>query len=174
MTFLHTGTLARFAWLVCLSTSVLFSSAALSADSAEAAWKELAIEPPTAFSHDRLVRLDVSANSALIYGIDPATVSVGTDGVVRYVLVARSTSGALNVLFEGIRCETAEMKTYARWNNAGTWNTSPASPWRPLQFSGPTRHGMVMAKEGVCDGKTPNRDAANILKSLRSGKPSGP
>ena len=88
-------------------------------------WQEAQTAPPAVFSTDQLQAFEVSKDAALSYGIDPKTLTVGNDGVVRYVLVARSAKGALNVLYQGIRCQTAQVKTYGRWNNQSSWNTSP-------------------------------------------------
>lgn len=162
MMFLHRVARAR------LGAALIFSACACSAQASEENWTEERVAPPASFSQERLLQLDAASGSALRYGIDPASLLVGADGVVRYVLVARSTSGALNVLFEGIRCATAEMKTYGRWNNAGAWNLSPDAPWRPLLPSGSTRQGLLLARQGMCEGKTPNGSAANILRSLKA------
>jgi hypothetical protein len=151
-----------------LGAALILSACAFSAQGSEENWTEKRVAPPASFSQERLLSLDAASGSALRYGLDPASLSLGADGVVRYVLVARSSSGALNVLFEGIRCATAEMKTFARWNNAGEWNLSPDAPWRPLLSSGSTRQGLLLARQGLCDGKTPNGNAANILRSLKA------
>lgn len=124
---------------------------------------------PPSFNVQRLQTFEASPGSALVYGIDPATLVVDNQGVVRYVLVARSASGALNVLYEGIRCQTAELITYARWDNRSAWNIDEAAEWRPLSSSGSTRHAMSLARAAVCDGPTPNGDASNILRTLKRG-----
>ena len=83
----------------------------------ESNWQEGEIPAPPAFNVDRLIRFEVSPDSPLMYGIDPQTLSISpSDRVVRYVVVVRSPSGGRNVFYEGIRCPTAEMKTYARYN----------------------------------------------------------
>lgn len=38
---------------------------------------------------------------------------MGSDGIVRYVLVARSSAGTESVSFEGMRCATREVRIYA-------------------------------------------------------------
>jgi 5-(carboxyamino)imidazole ribonucleotide synthase len=48
-----------------------------------------------AFDISKLVDVTVDAQGALRYGVDPATLQIGKDGVVRYVMVARSTNGEL-------------------------------------------------------------------------------
>jgi len=82
-------------------------------------WKELEAPPPPTFEVSRLVPFDVSINSALQFGVDAGTINIGRDGVVRYVIVARSTSGTINAMYEGLRCSTGEMRTYARYNASG-------------------------------------------------------
>jgi hypothetical protein len=134
-------------------------------------WAEQVVPPPARFSVERLQPFEVSAGSSLRYGIDPDTLRVDPDGVVRYVLVARSDAGALNVLYEGIHCKAASVKTYARWDNQSAWNTSADPAWRPLAFSGPTRHAMRLARGGLCEGPTPNGTPAQMLRTLQAGGP---
>jgi len=45
--------------------------------------------------------------------IDPASLNIGADRVVRYWVSLRSKSGADNTMYEGLRCTTHEYKTYA-------------------------------------------------------------
>jgi hypothetical protein len=135
-------------------------------------WQEATVKPPSTFSTDQLQAIDVSAGTALSYGIDPKSLSVGEDGVVRYVLVARSSSGALNVLYQGVRCQTGEMKTYGRWNNnASSWNVNAREEWHELSFSGFTRPAMLLARAGICEGRTINGGPQKILQTLKHGRP---
>lgn len=136
----------------------------------EKAWAESAVVPPTVFSTEVLQPFEVMKNSALTYGIDPASLIVGDDGVVRFVMVARSASGALNVLYQGIRCATAETKTYARLSDKGSWNTSPDVKWQALSFRGPTRPAMMLARQGVCEGRTITGNPQKILAALKTDR----
>lgn len=135
----------------------------------EPVWTESSVAPPPTFNVDSLHPFDVMQGSALTYGIDPGSLTVGEDGVVRYVLVARSSSGALNVLFQGIRCTTAETKTYARLSDKGSWNISQDAAWQELSFRGPTRPAMMLARQGVCDGKAVTGNPRKILGALKTG-----
>jgi len=159
----------RKSW-VALCGWLCMSPMAMAVKTSQDGWQEQHVQPPATFKVEGLQTFDVSVGSSLIYGIDPDTLSLGGDGVVRYVLVARSPSGALNVLYEGIRCQTAEMKTYARWDNQGHWISSAGSAWRTLAFSGPTRHAMRLARDGICEGPTPNGSARNMLQTLERGR----
>lgn len=135
----------------------------------EPIWAESSVVPPSSFNIDSLQPFDVMQGSSLTYGIDPGSLTVGEDGVVRYVMVARSSSGALNVLYQGIRCASAETKTYARWGDKGGWNTSPEAAWQELSFRGPTRPAMMLARQGVCDGRAVMGHPGKILSTLKTG-----
>lgn len=76
-------------------------------------------------------------------GVDPASVTLGPDGVIRYVIVAQSASGALNAWYEGLRCTTAQVKTYAHWNPGppGNGAPTPGAEWRNLGGESASRSG---------------------------------
>ncbi|MDM7941141.1 MAG: CNP1-like family protein [Hydrogenophaga sp.] len=133
-------------------------------------WTESAIAPPDAFSTDTLQSFDVTNQSTLRYGIDPGSLKVGEDGVVRYVMVARSSSGAMNVFFQGIRCASGETKTYAHLNDKRSWIISNNAAWQSLSFSGPTRPAMMLARQGVCEGRTITGSPQKILATLKTDR----
>ena len=146
-------------------------------------WQEAEVPPPPAFNTDRLARFQVSIHSALTYGVVPDSLSVGEDGVVRYVMVARSTEGAVNVMYDGVRCASAEMKTYARWSPSGMplpetfshtdgeWKPVERPEWVALVGNASARPALTLARAALCDGTTPNGDARRILRDLRTGRP---
>jgi len=70
------------------------------------------------------------------YFVEPASVSVGPDRVVRYTLIARSDSGATNVSYEGIRCESFERRVYAFGRSDGTWSQARYSQWARINRLG--------------------------------------
>jgi hypothetical protein len=136
-----------------------------------AAWKEADVAMPSAWSAERAVEFTLEGQTSMRYAIDPKTLRLDSDGVVRYVFIARSSSGALNALFEGIRCQTSEVKVYARWDpDARQWRSGSNEPWQALGFRGATRRATQMARGGVCEGNAPNRTAAEILDRLRNGR----
>jgi len=133
-------------------------------------WKETVVTPPADWRAERAVGFQLDSVTALRYSIDPATIRFDDDGVVRYVFIARSNSGALNALFEGIRCQTGEVKIHARWDpDARQWRTG-SDTWQPLENRGATRRAWQMANAGICDGKAPNRSASRIADALRNGR----
>ncbi len=130
-------------------------------------WKELDVPPPPALRTSGLVPVDV-AGTSLRFGIDPASLAVGGDGIVRYVVVATSTSGTVNAIYEGIRCDTGEVKVYARHNPDSGWVPARTAEWQPLQSTPNSRHSLAIARSGACFGHSPNGNAAQILQDLKA------
>jgi hypothetical protein len=131
-------------------------------------WRELDAPAPPPVRTQGLIPLDMHA-STLRFGVDPASVSVGTDGIVRYVVVASSASGTVNAMYEGIRCNTAEVKTYARHNPDSGWVPTRSVEWRKLHDVPNTRHSLLVARTGACVGHGPNGNAAQVVRDLKSG-----
>jgi hypothetical protein len=129
-------------------------------------WQEVEAPPAPAFSADGLVSLEIP-RSALRFGVAPASISIGADGIVRYVMVASSSTGATNAIYEGIRCGTGEVKVYARHNPGSGWVIAKDSRWRPLQDA-PQRHSLVIARTGACNGHSTNRPVDRIVRDLRA------
>jgi CNP1-like family len=134
-------------------------------------WKESNVPPPPAFDRDKLVAIEMPAFLTLKYGVDPATIKLSEDGVVRYVVVASSSSGALNAFYEGIRCTTAEFKTYARYNPSGQWNPVSSPQWRSVWDTQSSKHTRVLAFQGVCKGKAVSgRSPSEIIRQLQTDR----
>lgn len=132
-------------------------------------WAESEVPPPPAFDVNKLIPVDVSSNASLIYGIDPATIHISTsDGLVRYVMVASSATGARNVMYEGIRCSTGEFKTYARYSPNGHWNPVANPQWRSMFDNMPSKHALRLAQAGICDGRTPTPSVNAMIARLKN------
>ncbi len=129
-------------------------------------WAETEVPPPPAFNTGRLIDIDMGPNVALKFGVDPKSVSIGTDDVIRYVLVASSPGGATTGLYEGIRCATAEVKTYARFND-GKWDVAKTAEWRPLINNAAYRHSLALAKQGGCNNTSPPRNADEMVRAMK-------
>lgn len=135
----------------------------------EPEWKESEAPPPPAFDVGKLVTFEVSPNSSLVYGVDPASIGISkSDGLVRYVVVASSASGARNVLYEAIRCKTGEVKTYARYSPQGQWTLVDNPQWRSLYEPMPSRHALRFAQAGGCDGAAPPVSVEVLIGRLKN------
>lgn len=131
-------------------------------------WRESALSSPPTFNLNRLVNLEAPAGSTLKFGIDPATLSVTPEGIVRYVMVATSPSGARNVMYEGIRCTTAQHRVYARHHPESGWSLVRGGEWHALAGSASTRHALALATAGACTGRSANRSAPDIVRALEA------
>lgn len=116
-------------------------------------WQEVQVAPPPAFSADRTIALAMPANVSLQIGVDPDTIVVGEDGVVRYVIVMRNSTGSILAVYEGIRCATDEVKTYARLSSAGEWLLQSNPVWKAVNDNMPSHHAQAFARQGGCQNR---------------------
>jgi hypothetical protein len=131
-------------------------------------WKESETPPPPAFSTDRLIPLAMPPYVTLQFGVDPGTLAIGSDGLVRYVVVARNNAGSTTAIYEGLRCVTGEVKTYARQTSGGPWVMVKTPQWQALTARLPSKHAAVLAHQGVCDSQsTTANSVAEIVKALK-------
>lgn len=130
-------------------------------------WKEVDAPPPPALRTRGLIPIDV-AGTSLRFGVDPQSVSVGADGVVHLVVVATSRSGVVNGIYEGIKCDSGEVKVYARHNPDSGWVPARDPQWVPLQSTPNSRYSLEVAQSGACFGRSPNGSAAQIVRDLRA------
>jgi len=132
-------------------------------------WIESETPPPPAFSVGKLIQFEVSPTSSLVYGVDPASIRISQrDGVVRYVVVAGSASGATNIMYEGLRCSTGQVKTYARHFESGGWKNVDKADWTSLFASAPHRHSLALAKAGACDNKVVPDSVNELVRRLKN------
>ena len=132
-------------------------------------WREKGIKLPEFPHPDRLVEFHVSAGTSFHFFIDPQTLSIGDDGVVRYVLVARSASGAQNIWFEGIRCTTGEFKQYATGRSDSSWVARHDAEWAPIEPKDINRQHQALRRQYFCPQGVPIRTPAEGIDALRRG-----
>lgn len=132
-------------------------------------WKESAVPPPPVFDLGKLVTFKISADSALVYGVDPASITISkSDSLVRYVMVATSSSGATNIMYEALRCATGEFKTYARYSAGAKWSLVQDPQWKSVFDTAQSRHALRFARQGACDGGSPALTVQEIVSNLKS------
>lgn len=135
-------------------------------------WKEVDIPAPPSFNKDRLIPVAMPTYVTLRFGVDPATLTITDDGVIRYVMVAQSASGSsstVSAMYEGIRCAAGEFKTYARFNASGQWESLNNPQWRPLTDNNTSKHALALARQGACDGRSARaRSVQAIIGTLKN------
>jgi hypothetical protein len=138
----------------------------------EKTWKEIEAQIPPYPKAENLIPLETASSGHRFY-IDAPSISVGEDGVVRYTLLVKTAGGAVNVSFEGMRCETREQKYYAIGHAGGAWSRARDPQWHRIETKEVNRHHGVLYADYFCDGRTPVRSARNAIDALKYG-PTGP
>lgn len=128
-------------------------------------WKETGVPPPPAFDVKRVLPIEMPPYMNLKFGVDPATLAVTGDGVVRYVVVATSGSGVVNAFYEGIRCSSEEAKTYARYTG-GAWHAVEAPEWKRIDSLN-SRYAKELAKQALCRGHAPRVSTSDMVRELK-------
>jgi hypothetical protein len=134
-------------------------------------WAELKTVLPPYPKPASLAEFPVSGATTNRFLLDADTLSIGSDGVVRYVLVVRSPSGAENVSYEGIRCETRETKYYAFGQRNGSWSPVKDAQWRYIEYREANRQHGVLFKDIVCAEAALPFTKQEIVRRLRYGAP---
>lgn len=103
------------------------------------------------------------------FAVDPTSVTQGSDGIVRYVLLVRTAGGVDNVTFEGIRCATKSWKLYAIGRDNGEWSRLPDPVWRPITLASLNAARFSLSKDYVCVGDgVRSWDAKTVSARIRA------
>jgi hypothetical protein len=150
---------------VALAAACALASAFAQVATDDPDWREAEAPPPPALRTEGLVPVEVGS-TGLRFGVDPASVSVGKDRIVRYVIVATSASGAVNAIYEGIRCDRDEYRVYARHSGQG-WRSVDA-PWKSVKDGFEATHVRAVARAGACMADAPSGTADEIVRNLQA------
>jgi len=137
-------------------------------DDKDKPWQEIAIQLPAAPAAGDLLPFYVSPTATQSFAIDPKSLTIGADGVIRYTLVSQSQGGASNVSYEGIRCNSFEKKLYAFGRADGTWARSRRDQWEPITDNQANRQHAALAKDYFCNGNAIAGKADDIVKRIRN------
>lgn len=132
-------------------------------------WQEIEIQLPAAPKQVTLLPFYVSAATENRFFIDGATLTVGSDGVVRYVLLVLAPQGARNVTYEGMRCETRERRIYASGRLDGSWSKARKNEWVRIQDAYANRHHAALFLEYFCPVGNIVQNAAEARNALIKG-----
>lgn len=133
----------------------------------EKPWEEQKALLPPYPEQRNLVGFDMGSTSDFRFFVDAASLSVGRDEVVRFVLVAVSPSGAANVSFEGLRCKTRERKLYAVGRADKSWVEARRVEWQRFRNDDRNPYAAVLAEDFFCPARSVVRTAEEALDALR-------
>ena len=137
-------------------------------------WEEGSVVLPDAPVAANLMEFYVGPTATQTFYVDEKSLSVGADGVVRYTLVSKSRSGAVNVSYEGIRCASIERKAYAYADADGKWTMARNPEWKPITELVANRQHAALVKDYFCDVNTVAGNATQIIKRIKNKRPMSP
>ncbi len=131
-------------------------------------WEEGSTKIPPYPEDDNLLEFIVDASEDRFeYFIDTSSISVGeNDSVIRYTLVISSTTGAKNVFYEGMRCDSAEYKIYAFGTGDGKLKPFREPEWRPIQNLRHIKYRKDLLEHYLCTPPFP-RDPEEAINTIK-------
>lgn len=129
-------------------------------------WVEVETVLPEYPKSENLIQFYVSAVTSNTFLVDAKSLSAGEDGVVRYTVVVKTSGGASNVSFEGMRCKTKERRLYALGRNDNTWVKPRTKDWTNIR---PGSYQAILYKEYFCPGGMSIYKAEEGVDALKRG-----
>lgn len=131
-------------------------------------WNEGEVVIPAFPNRRDLIKIELDrADQPFNFYLDPKALSSGKDSVVRYTLVLESYSGARNVFYEGIRCQTGEYRTYAYGRTDGKFSKATIAKWTSFHESDRMAFRYNFFKHYMCDGLQNVLPRDRILQRIR-------
>ena len=165
-------------WVKCIFIAMLGMSCAhaqnIGEDFEDQEWKEQVAQLPVFPKPENLIRALVGVEANFSFFIDQASIDVGKDGVIRYIVVARSQGGAENVSFEGIRCTTRERKIYAFGRPDRSWAQARNPAWASISSARINPYHADLADRYFCPQRSPVFDASSAIRNLRADRGTAP
>lgn len=132
-------------------------------------WVEQLTQLPAYPDAKNLMAFDAGSATSNQYLVDTTSIKIGEDGVIRFSLVIKSSAGALNISYEGIRCATSERKVYALGRNDKTWAQPRVSEWQKLDFVRQFYAQRELAKNIFCPHRQIVSTPEEAIQALRTG-----
>src|SRR5512135_684884 len=133
-------------------------------------WQEGEFSLPAYPKDEDLMEFYVSAVTPNRFFVDGKSISVGGDGVVRFALVVKTSGGATNTTFEGIRCGALEYRLYATGRADGTWVNARTSEWRPIENKPINRQHAALSRDYFCPNGVAIKNADEGRTALKLGR----
>jgi hypothetical protein len=129
-------------------------------------WKEGSYTLPAFPKDENLVEVYINATASAKVFVDINSISAGgEDQVVRYAVVVKTSGGASNISYEGLRCDTSQLQVYATGRADSTWAPTANPAWRPIKLP----HQAVLARYFFCPNFIPVWSADEGRKAIKNG-----
>ncbi len=133
-------------------------------------WTEQMTQLPSYPDTTHLMAFDAGNVTNNQYLVDTSSIKIGEDGVIRFTLVIKSSTGAMNVSYEGIRCETDERKLYALGRDDKTWVQPRISEWQKLSNVRQFYAQRELSKNIFCPHRQIVSSTEVAIQALKTGK----
>ena len=130
---------------------------------------ELPLVLPQYPKPENYLPFQVGGITPFAFFVDAKSISVGSDGVVRYSVIAKSADGALNISFEGMRCADRHFRVYAFGRSDNTWSEARNSRWEAIRSDPRNAQRAVLFSDFFCPPTGDIATAEEGVRVLKSG-----
>ena len=128
---------------------------------------ESPLDLPTQLPNEKNLRaFRTGPDTVLTFLLDTTSLKIGSDKVIRYVVVIKNSSGSSSIKYEGIRCDTFEYKPLGIVGIDNKWIATPSSQWRIIPNQGYNQYQATLGRYGLCTGNSPNTNFKQAILSL--------
>ena len=107
----------------------------------------------------------VSQGTVFKFAVDTDSITIGADGVTRYIVVITNPSGGTQAQYEGIRCDSFQARLYGFYESKG-WKENLLGEWKDIKRDIPNRYQAALAKGALCNFDLQEKSIRNVLKAL--------
>jgi len=131
-------------------------------------WQEGSVNIPPYPQADDLIKVEVDrVDMPFDFYLDSKNISYSEkEGLIRYTVVIKSDSGASNVLFEGIRCEKREYRTYAYGTYEKSFVKARISEWKYINENGFMAHRYNFFQHYMCNERQSPNTISEIIRKV--------
>ena len=91
----------------------------------------------------------VSETTIFKFAIDTQSILIGNDGVTRYMVQITSPSGSKQTQYEGIRCDSYQVRLYGTYEANSSWRENPLGGWSAIKDNIPNRYQAALAQGAI-------------------------
>lgn len=116
---------------------------------------------------DTWIPFETTAVSKNRFFIDRESLQIADDRSIRYALIIESPNGVRNVSYEGMRCSTAEIKTYAWGTSEGKWYAAKEPQWQPIRADRMNGQHETLYTRYFCEAASAARTANDLIQLMQ-------
>jgi hypothetical protein len=124
------------------------------------------IMPLVAPNPKTLLPFYVSETTIFKFAIDTQSILIGNDGVTRYMVQITSPSGSKQTQYEGIRCDSYQVRLYGTYETNGSWRENPLGGWSGIKDNIPNRYQAALAQGAICNLSSQVKSVNTVIQSL--------